>query len=86
VEQVIEALEQVKAQKAALENQEKRLADLLKKKLDAQGERVKKLGLPRGEPKPDVTPRTDSLKTASDGVPATIPVTPKEDTSPLPRR
>lgn len=53
VEQVIEALEVLKAQKAALEKREKQLAELLKQKLDAQAERVKKLGLPREELKSD---------------------------------
>lgn len=62
VEQVIESLEVLKAQKAALEKREKQLAELLKQKLDAQTERVKKLGLPREELKPDAAPRPAEAK------------------------
>lgn len=71
VEQVLDALEKIKAEKAALEKKEQALADLLNKKLDAQKARVKKLGLeksspPATEPKPDyvgpivITPAVES--------------------------
>jgi hypothetical protein len=51
VDQVLEALEHLQAQKAELEKQEQSLKAVLAKKLEQQGERVKKVGLKKDEPK-----------------------------------
>src|SRR5262245_44353825 len=45
VEQLIEALERLKVQKAELDKQEQLVKDALAKKLAVQGERLKKLGV-----------------------------------------
>jgi hypothetical protein len=48
VEQMLDQLEKLKAQKAALEKQEAELSDAIRKKLEQQGERLKRLGLTPG--------------------------------------
>ena len=45
VEQLLDALERVQAQKATLEKQEQELKATIRKKLDEQAERLKKLGI-----------------------------------------
>lgn len=45
VEELLNELEKVQAQKAALEKREKELAEAARKKLEQQGERLKRLGL-----------------------------------------
>lgn len=59
VDQVLDALERLQAQKAELEKQEQALKDVLAKKLEKQGERVKKVGLKKdAPPKPREGPVT----------------------------
>jgi hypothetical protein len=56
VDQLLDALERVQAQKAALEKQEQELKAAIRKKLEAQAERLKKLGVAAPaakEPEPD---------------------------------
>jgi hypothetical protein len=55
VDQLLDALERVQAQKAALEKQEQELKAAIRKRLEAQAERLKKLGVaaPEKEKEPD---------------------------------
>ena len=56
VEQLLDALERIQAQKAAIEKQEQELKAAIRKKLEAQAERLKKLGVapqPAKEAEPD---------------------------------
>jgi hypothetical protein len=68
IDDLLNRLDSLKAQKAALEKAEKETLALLKEMLDQQKDRLKKLGVnvENGPPKPPVTPGP-SAPTLSDG-------------------
>jgi hypothetical protein len=69
VEQMIEALERLKAQKADLDRQEQAIKEALAKKLAAQGERLRKLGVGEKADEPKRAPRTSQPTKYEDGPP-----------------
>jgi hypothetical protein len=66
VEQLLDALERLKAQKATLDKQEQAVKDALAKKLATQGERLKKLGVGEKKTEP-VSPALPKAGSVEDG-------------------